>query len=233
MRKISCFIIDDEPPAIQLLNKYCSMVDQLEVVDTFGSAIQAFDKLNETTIDLLFLDIQMPIINGLAFLKSLQNPPSVILTTAYREYAVEAYDLDIIDYLLKPIPFDRFLKSIDRYKEKGKLSQDLNEKREESPFIFFNINKKQHKVVIDDITYLESLKDYVRIHTLNETLVVKGNLGSIFEKFPIDKFIRIHRSYAIAIRSLKSYNQKVVDLNGITLPIGESYKSAFMDRFKI
>lgn len=229
--KISCCIVDDEPPAIQLLEKYCSLVDELSVSYTCQSAVEAFGLLKKSSVELLFLDIQMPILNGIDFLKSMKNPPSVIITTAYREYAVEGYDLDIVDYLLKPISFDRFLKAIDRYRNTLTTSVP-NIKEEINKTIFFNINKKNHKVELENILYLESLKDYVRIHTTNEKLIVKGNIGTIMKQLPESHFIRIHRSYAIALQSLKSYNQKIVEIDSATIPIGESYKEAFLNKMK-
>ncbi len=227
MDKIKCIIIDDEPPAVQLMEKYCSMTDQLDVVATFQNAVKAFTAISELNIDLIFLDIQMPVLNGIQFLKSLKNPPSVIFTTAYRDYAVEGFDLDIIDYLLKPISFDRFLKSIDRYRLKVSSEPPKEIETSSQEVLFFNINKTHRKIVVDDIQYLESLKDYVRIHTKDEKLVVKGNLGSVLKKISKGKLIRIHRSFAIAFHALKAYNQRSVEINGENLPIGESYREDF------
>jgi len=232
MTKISCVIVDDEPPAIKLIEKYCSMIEQLEVQTTCQSAIEAFGLLKHTQVDLLFLDIQMPVLNGIDFLKTLQKPPAVIITTAYREFAVEGYDLDIIDYLLKPISFERFLKAVDRYRQKQIAPTTTALTNEKDEFVFFNINKKHHKVIIANIIYLESLKDYTKIHTSKEQLIVKGNLGTTLKQLPEDKFIRIHRSFALSLSYLKSYNQKIVELEATTLPIGESYREAFLKRLQ-
>lgn len=230
--KISCLIVDDEPPAIKLIEKYCSLIEQLEVVHTCQSAVHAYDYLQDYSVDLLFLDIQMPVLNGIAFLKSIKNPPAIIITTAYREYAIEGYDLDIIDYLLKPIGFDRFLKAIDRYQHRKKPIEVASLPTKKEAFIFFNVNKKHHKIIIAEIVYLESLKDYTCIHTNKEKLVVKGNIGTILKELPEANFIRIHRSFAIAFSALKSYNQRQVELNNVTLPLGESYRDAFLNRIK-
>ncbi len=230
MNKFSCLIIDDEPPAIQLLKKYCTMVEQLELKASFQSAVEAFDFFKNDSVDLMFLDIQMPVINGIEFIKSLKNPPSVIMTTAYRDYAVEGFDLDIVDYLLKPISFDRFLKSIDRFRSKHTEEVRNSIKEKSVDHVFFNVNKKNHKIEFRDILYLESLKDYVKIHTKNKNLVVKGNLGTILKKLPSSIFIRIHRSYAIAMPALKAYNQKAVEIADTTLPIGDSYKETFLQK---
>ena len=229
MNKIRCLLIDDEPPAIELLEKYTGMIDQLEVVGTSHSAIKAFDMLQEKEVDLLFLDIQMPVLNGIDFIKTLKNPPAIILTTAYREYALDGYDLDIIDYLLKPIAFDRFLKAVDRYRNRSVAP--VVEKVtpvEPSEHIFLNINRTHHKVSLADIIYIESLKDYVRIHTNNDRLVVKGNIGSFMKQLPAGQFVRIHRSYAIAMSYIKSYNHSEVDVGGHQLPIGVSYRDDFL-----
>jgi len=232
MNKIRCLLIDDEPPAIELLQKYASMIDVLEVVGTSHSAVKAFDMLKNKEVDLLFLDIQMPVLNGIDFVKTLKNPPAIIFTTAYREYAVDGFDLDVIDYLLKPIAFNRFLKAVDRYRERDKKVQVVEKiiTTESSDHIFFNVNKTHHKVMIQDILYIESLKDYVRVHTKQERLVVKGNIGTMMKRLPADLFMRIHRSFAIAISHIKSYNQSEVDINGNKLPIGVSYKSDFENR---
>ena len=225
MNTIRCLLIDDEPPAIELLKKYCGMIEQLEVVGTSHSAIKAFDMLKDKAIDLIFLDIQMPVLNGIDFIKTLSNPPAIILTTAYREYALDGYDLDIIDYLLKPIAFNRFLKAVDRYRNRNAtpIVQEAT-KSSATEYIYFNINRTQHKVQLSDILYIESLKDYVRIHTSTDRLVVKGNIGSLLKKLPLDQFLRIHRSFAIAIAHIKAYNQSQININGKELPIGISYR---------
>jgi len=226
MTKISCLIIDDEPPAVDLLKQYAGMVDQLEVVDTCKSAIKAFDLLKNKGIDLIFLDIRMPILNGIEFLKTLQNPPAVILTTAYREYALDGYDLDIIDYLLKPITFERFLKAVDRFRNRMDSSKETF--KVDPTHVFFNINKTRHKILLREILYVESLKDYVKIH-LNETsLVVKGNIGSILKNLPTKRFIRIHRSFAIGLSHVESFNQSEVVIREVSIPIGVSYRKQIM-----
>lgn len=232
MNKINCLIVDDEQPAIELLEKYVSLIDQLNLVGTSQSAIKAYDLLKKTKVDILFLDIRMPVLNGIDFAKSLKNPPSVILTTAYREYALEGFELDVIDYLLKPIEFDRFLRAVDKFIDR-KLStpKQMTPMTSSSDHIYFNVNKTNHKVLLDNINYIESLKDYVRIHTTEEKLIVKGNIGSIMKKLPTHRFIRIHRSYAIALARLKSYNQREVDIEIAKLPIGISYRSEVASKF--
>lgn len=234
MSQIRCLLVDDEPPAIALLEKYTSMIDQLEVVGTSHSAVKAFDMLSNRAVDLLFLDIQMPVLNGIDFIKTLKNPPAIILTTAYREYALDGYDLDIIDYLLKPISFERFLKAVDRYRERKNV-HPINPPQTTAAtpdYISFNVNRTHHRVKQSDIVYIESLKDYVRIHTKSEKLVVKGNIGMMMKQLPEDQFIRIHRSFGVAIAHIKSYNQSEVDMNGQKLPIGLSYREALLKRIQ-
>lgn len=212
-------IIDDEEPARILLRKYVDMIDMLELVRESHSAAGAFDILMKQEVDLLFLDIQMPVLSGLDLLKSLSNPPKVILTTAYREYALEGYEFNVIDYLLKPISFDRFLKSIGHYQERVASSA----MPEEVPdHIYVNINKTQQKIVLGDIHYIESLKDYVRVHTNKDKLVVKGNIGSFMKLIPDADFVRIHRSYIIRADKITSYNQTLVHIGDVQLPIGKS-----------
>jgi len=226
MNKIRCLLVDDEPPAIELLEKYASLIDQLEVVAKSNSAVKAFDLIDQNTIDLIFLDIRMPMLNGLDFIKTLKHPPSIIITTAYREYAVDGYDLDIIDYLLKPIPFDRFLKAVDRYRHRATINERGADPDNALPqHIFFNVNRTQHKLDLGSILYVESLKDYARIHIKGgEALVVKGNLGTIMKQLPDAGFVRVHRSFAVSLNHIKSYNQSEIQIGESKLPIGISYR---------
>lgn len=233
MTKIKCLLVDDEPPAIELMEKYTSMIDQLHVVGTSHSAVRAFDMLKDREVDLMFLDIQMPVLNGIDFIKTLKNPPAIILTTAYREYAIDGFDLDIIDYLLKPIAFDRFLKAVDKYRNQ-KVIQPIEQSlsKESIDYIFCNVNRTHHKVIFNDILYIESMKDYVRIHTKTSKLIVKGNIGSFMKRLPGEQFIRIHRSHAIALAYIQSYNQSEVNIEGHQLTIGMSYRDEFISVLK-
>ena len=231
MSRIRCLIVDDEPPAIELLENYAGMTDQLEIAGTSHSAVRAFDFLKTNAVDLIFLDIQMPVLNGMDFIKTVKNPPAVIITTAYREYAIDGYDLDIIDYLLKPIAFERFLKAIDRYTNRKSIKeQNADSQTETADYIFCNINRMRYKVYLKEILYIESLKDYVRVHTLTDRFVVKGNIGSFMKQLPRDQFVRIHRSHAVALAHMKSYNQSEVNLEGHRLLIGPSYRQDFLTR---
>lgn len=231
MKKIRCLLIDDEPPAIALLEEYIGKLDHLEVIGTCNSAIKAFDLLRAKEVDLLFLDIQMPVLNGIDFIKTLKHPPGIILTTAYRDYALDGYDLDIIDYLLKPIPFNRFLKAVRRFEERYSAFPELPLLPENTPqHLFVNVNRTHHKVMLEDILYIESLKDYVRFHTKTDRLVVKGNIGSFMEQLPTHQFVRIHRSFVIALAYIQSYNQTEVKVGDQVLPIGGSYRENLMKK---
>ncbi len=221
---VRCLLVDDESPAIDLLKNHIQLLNNLEIVASCYSAIEAFDILKNDTIDLLFLDIEMPVLKGLDFLRTLQNPPKVIITTAYREYAIEGYDLDIVDYLLKPISFDRFVKAVDRYYERTQVTtKSINKEKENDTFFYVNVNKKHIKIVFDDILYIESLKDYVRIHTKNQRMVVKSNIGKIEKQLPSNLFLRTHRSYIIAVNKVTAYTQRDIEIDDIEIPIGSSY----------
>lgn len=224
---IKCILIDDEPPAIELLKKHISAIPDLEIVATCNSAIVASEILKNTTVDLLFLDIQMPVLTGIDFLKSGKKLPKVILTTAHREYALESYDLDVVDYLLKPISFERFFKSIERYYQQVEKNSGtvVSNKQQYQDYMFININKKQHKVSFDTILYIESLKDYVRIHTnTGKALVVKNNIGTIEKLLPKNEFIRVHRSYIASIHKITAYTTVDIEIGTIEIPIGQTYK---------
>jgi len=218
---VRCLLVDDESPAIDLLKNHIQLVTNLEIVASCYSAVEAFDILKKEKIDLIFLDIEMPVLKGLDFLKALQNPPKVIITTAYREYAIEGYDLDIVDYLLKPISFNRFVKAVDRYYERTNVA--FFKDNSTTTFFYVNVNKKQVKVIFKEILYIESLKDYVRIHTSDKKIVVKSNIGKIEGLLPSNQFLRTHRSYIIALDKITAYTQKDVEIGTIEIPIGSSY----------
>jgi len=175
--KTKCVIIDDEPLAIELIKDHVSKFSELEIVGTCSNAIEGFELLKAQQVDLVFLDIQMPMLTGIEFLRSLSNPPKVIFTTAYREYALESYELEVVDYLLKPISFDRFFKALNKYfktLEKTTVSVPAESKLDASSrYIYVNMNKKHHKILFTDILYADSIKDYVRIHTSNSKIITK------------------------------------------------------------
>ncbi|NER13507.1 response regulator [Leptobacterium flavescens] len=225
---IKCMVIDDEPLAIKVLEKYIKKVPDLELVATFDNPVTAGHFLQNNTIDLLFLDIQMPEVTGIDFIKNTTIQPKVILTTAFREYALEGYELDIIDYLLKPISFVRFYKSINKYRALNTTIQpgsgESTETNETSDHIFVNSNKRMIRIEFNNILFIDSIKDYVRIHTANDTIVTKDKISSFVEKLP-SCFLRVHRSYIINTRKIASLTSKdVVLLGGMEIPIGSSYK---------
>jgi len=226
MTKIKCLLVDDEIPAIQILEKYISMIDQLTVVASCNNALEAFDVLKEQKVDLLFIDINMPVISGIDFVKALKNPPTIIFTTAYREYAIESYELDVLDYLLKPFGFDRFLKSVDKYRSRNEVKTDNKSLVED--YVFFKVNRSNHKVLFSEILYLESLKDYTQIHTKTGKLTVRGNLRTCMQKLPKSDFVRVHRSFTVAISQIASYNQSEILINEVRLPLGLAYREDFL-----
>ncbi|TSE04478.1 LytR/AlgR family response regulator transcription factor [Aquimarina algiphila] len=223
---VRCLLVDDESPAIDLLKNHIKMLTDLEIVASCYSAVEAFEVIKKEKIDLLFLDIEMPVLKGLDFLKAVKNPPKVIITTAYREYAIQGYDLDIVDYLLKPISFDRFVKAVDRYYERTQYPiLTITQEESKDAFFYVNVNKKHIKIIFEDILYIESLKDYVRIHTVHQKLVVKSNIGKIETQLPSTLFLRTHRSYIVAINRITAYTQKDIEIGEIEIPVGSSYSS--------
>ncbi len=225
---IRCIVVDDEPLAIRVLEKHIMKVPDLELVATFDNAIDAGHFLQDTPIDLLFLDIQMPVVTGIDFIKNTSIQPKVILTTAYREYALEGYELDIIDYLLKPISFLRFYKSINKFRALNATTASTNIKSPEieitSDHIFVNSNKKMIRIAFSDMLFIDSIKDYVRIHTTNETIITKDKISSFVEKLP-STFLRVHRSYIVNSKKIAALTAKdIVLVGGMEIPIGASYK---------
>ncbi len=233
--KIRCLLVDDEPLAIRLLENHMSKIDSFEVVATCNTAIKALEILQEKEIDLLFLDIKMPNINGVDFLKIHKNPPPTIITTAYREYAIEGYDLDIIDYLLKPITFDRFVRAIERFLRvtNKKATWIAQSKVAATPLIeemiMIKSGNKHHKVALTNILYIESLKDYVKIHTDAKTIVSKNKISDLEEQLREDMFLRVHRSYIINHTKITAYTLNEIELGVIEIPIGVSYKKKVHD----
>lgn len=233
--KINCLIVDDEPLAIDVLDSYVQRVDGLEVVGKCSNAVQAFDYVQKGGIDLLFLDIQMPKLNGLEFLSTLKNPPKVVFTTAYRDYAIEAFEVDAVDYLLKPISFSRFLKAVSKTHQLMQpapsmapaLAVHMEERvhLQAMEFIYVKADKKTVKVYLKDILYIESLKDYVMIHTPTKRITTKQKISYLEQKLPEEHFIRIHRSFIISVDKIEAFSPSSIDIHGQELPIGRSYKS--------
>lgn len=221
---LKCVIIDDEPLAVSILDNYAKKVPLLEVIATFNSAIDSFDFFQNNPIDLLFLDINMPLLDGLSFLNSLEKKPLVIITTAHEKYALKGYELDVLDYLLKPISFPRFLKAVNKaFKSKGGSYQKETHSSDKE-FIFVRISKKKlKKIFIDDIIVVESLKDYIKISTTNGEFLIHQTLQSFTENLPADKFLRIHRSFAVAIPKIDAVEGNSLMVNNVRYNIGRSY----------
>ena len=227
MSKIKCIIVDDEPLAIEIMESYVQKVDQLDHKGSFRNAVTAFSFLQSNPVDLIFLDIQMPKLTGIDFLKTLKNPPKVIFTTAYRDYALDGFELEIVDYLLKPIPFDRFLKAVGRVIQQPISTPAKNTGSTESTDqpLFFKVDKKMVKVNMHDILYIESIKDYVKVKTRDKEIITQQKIGYLEESLPKHIFLRIHRSFIAAVDKIESYSASEIEIGKIQLPIGRNYKN--------
>lgn len=217
-----CIIIDDEPLARELIERHLSQFDNFEIIGSFENAIKAYQFLETNTIDLMFLDIEMPLLKGNDFLKKLKNKPFVILTTAYREYALEGYELNVVDYLLKPITFDRFFASIEKFKN-FQTTKIVDSSVKEN-YIFIPSGNKKIKIIFSEILYIESFKDYVNIHIENNIKHhIKYNISEFEKILPIN-FVRVHRSYIINSKVITAYAKYEIETNETKIPIGNSYK---------
>jgi DNA-binding LytR/AlgR family response regulator len=230
--KIHCLVIDDEPPAREILKQHIAGVEALELAGTCSNAVEAVSFLKEHPVDLLLLDIQMPQLFGTNFIRTLKNPPKVIFTTAYRKYAVEGFELDAVDYLLKPISFERFLKAVNKVLQLNisaaqampTFATKEEQNGQSNSFLYFRAERKMVKVFFRDILYVEGLKDYIRIVTDNKTIVTKYVLSTLEEMLPANEFLRIHKSYIVAIYKIDSYNTDTIHIVKHELPIGRLYK---------
>ena len=226
--QIRCLVVDDEPPAREVLSRYISDVPNLKLAAECANAVQAFTYLQQSSVDLIFLDIRMPQLNGNDFLKTIKSPPKVIFTTAFTEYALEGYELDAIDYLLKPIPFDRFLKAVNKAFQQATLKQEtpfITEEKKPDPFIYFRADRKMVKIMLKDIFYVESMKDYVKVFTTQGTIITKQSISSVEAMLPENQFLRTHRSYIISLDKIKSFTTELIEINKAEIPIGKLYRS--------
>ena len=221
----SCIIIDDEPLAVNVIKNHLQEIGSVNIVETFNSAIEALSFLKENTIDLIFLDINMPLLDGLNFIKSLEKKPLIIITTAYDEYAIKTYELDVLDYLVKPISFPRFLKAVNRALRKvNSRSSTSNLKIAKREHIFIKVDKKKmQKIYLDEILVIESLRDYLKITTITDRYIIHSTLSNFTDKLPSSNFIRIHRSFTIAIDKIDVVQGNSVEIDGIRYVIGRSY----------
>jgi two-component system LytT family response regulator len=222
MFKIKCIIIEDEPLARQILEGYISKVSFLDLQESFEDAIDAIEHLSSHTVDLMFLDIDLPVIKGVTFLKTLINPPAVIITTAFHEYALEGYELNVVDYLLKPFDFERFLTAVNKVKKDVQRARLPLESSKD--YMFVNIQLKKVKILFSEILYIESQKEYVRITTADNSYLTKLSTSEIENLLPDSLFQRIHRSYIIAMDKVHTFNSEMVEINGHKIPVGRVYK---------
>lgn len=220
---IRCLIIDDEPLACKIIATYLKPIHNLELVKICHSSIEAFNVLNEHEIDMIFLDINMPEISGIDFLKSLDISPVVVITTAYREFAVESFELDVVDYLIKPVSLQRFMKAISRVSKQFSIDEEQSDSISVEQFIFLKVDKKKIKVSLNEIYYIESLKDYIRVNTADRSYVTHQTLTRITELLPSNKFIRIHRSYTVSLAMVAAINGNALEIKEQLLPIGRNY----------
>ncbi len=227
---IKCLIIDDEPLATEVIKVHLAQLSELRLIATFSNPVAALDTIKTESIDLIFLDIEMPLLSGIDFIKTIPNVPKVIFTTAYRNYAIESYELDVVDYLLKPISFSRFFKAINKYKTMVQLPISTMDQTGEvliNDHIYVNANKKFIKVEFDEILYVESLKDYVGIHLSDKTVVTKDAISN-FETKLSSQFLRIHRSFIVNTKRVTAFTKVDVEIGDTELPIGTSYKENVM-----
>ncbi|MFK7937464.1 MAG: LytR/AlgR family response regulator transcription factor [Saprospiraceae bacterium] len=236
---LRCLIVDDEKLAQELLASYVQKMPNLELVATCSTALAAMQVLQTESIDLLFLDIQMPDLTGLDFLRNLRQPPATILTTAYSEYALEGYELNVVDYLLKPIEFQRFFQAVSKVQlPQNKTPQiidnqtTINQKSTTPEYFFVKSDSKIIKIEIANILYVEALQKYIRIHTKTERIIALMSISKMLEELPATQFVRIHRSYLIQLRHIENVEGNMVRINGKTLPISKGQRELFMERLR-
>lgn len=227
-----CLIVDDEPPAREVIKRYIAQMPTLELVGECANAIQAITTLQHERVDLIFLDIRMPQLNGTDFLKTLKSSPKIIFTTAYSEYALEGYELDVVDYLMKPVRFERFVKAVNKafpvqYYQGDEASAAGVPKKNDS-FVYFRSDRKMVKLLLNDILYIESMKDYVKVITLHGTVVTKQPISSVEAMLPESQFLRIHRSFIVSINKIKSFTHEMIETEKAEIPIGKLYRNELM-----
>jgi len=237
-KKINCLVIDDEPPARDILKKYIAGVELLQLAGECSNAVETLSFLQGNSVDLLFLDIKMPHILGTSFLRTLKNPPKVIFTTAFRKYAIEGFDLNAIDFLLKPISFERFLQAVNKVMQLDIHVSNANQQNEllpdqSHPFLYFRADRKMVKVFLDDILLIESLKDYIKVITKTKVIVSKQSISALEEMLPKEAFIRVHRSYIIAINKIESYNTDSIEIAKKEIPIGRLFRHVVSKRLNL
>lgn len=222
--KIKCLLIDDEPLAIKVLQNYFTNFTDFEIIGTFNNSLEALDFINSTPVDAVFLDINMPMMTGFELISLIENKTKVIITTAFREFAAESYDLDVLDYLVKPIPLPRFIKCINKITTEYNLKNNIKaEAAKGDSHIFIKVDKKMVKINIEEILFVEGMKEYIKIVTPDKTYITHKSLTSQSEELPNDKFMRIHKSYVIALNKVKSIEGNRIQILSYTIPIGRNY----------
>ena len=219
MSKIKCIIVEDEPLAVKVIANYISQIPFLELQATFKDALLATEFLSDNITDLIFLDIHLPKLTGMAFLKTLADPPAVIVTTAYHQYALEGYELNVIDYILKPIEFERFVAAVNKVR-KAHAERHTDDK----DFIFLNVQKKKVKISFSEVLYIESQREYIRIVTVKKQYLSKIGTQEIEKMLPADLFKRVHRSFIVAVSKIDSFTSETIDVNGFSIPVGRGYR---------
>ncbi|MGO4877992.1 LytR/AlgR family response regulator transcription factor [Pedobacter psychrotolerans] len=223
--KIKCLLVDDEPLAIKLLQNHLAQLDAFEVVATCSTAVKALELLRTLAVDLMFLDIEMPQIKGIDFLKGLKDPPAVIITTAYREYAIDGYDLDIIDYLLKPITFERFFKAVDRYLRSRNAENPVTAVATQNSYLFLKSGLRNHRLNMADILYIESIKDDIRVVYENSSINIKYKISDLETDIRLFSLLRVHRSFIVNMAKMTSFTANDIAIGNKTIPIGPNYKA--------
>jgi DNA-binding LytR/AlgR family response regulator len=222
--KLKFLIIDDEPLAVNVLKNYLQQIENAEIVATFNNAIDGLNFLNNNIVDVIFLDINMPVLDGLNFIKSLKEPPLIIITSAYTEYASESFNLDVLDYLVKPIEFPRFMKALNKVYSRLEINKTTVDSNKSRPYLFIKIDKKKmKKVFLDEILVIECLKDYLKINTTTGKFLIHNTLSDFTDQLPSGEFIRIHRSYTIAINKIDMIEGNSLEIDGMRYTIGRSY----------
>lgn len=228
-------IVDDEPMARDVIRHYVESIPSLSIAGEFGNAIDAMMFLQDNPADVIFLDIRMPQLNGTDFVRSLRNVPKVIFTTAHKEYAHEGFELDVVDYLLKPIRFDRFLRAVNKafpqrpHETEPGVSTGSLENKFAVPFMYVRVDRKMVKILMDDIFYIESDKDYVKIFTAKEIIITRQTISSVEAMLGKSKFFRIHRSFIVSLDKIKSFSNEMVTIDNKELPIGKLYRNSFLE----
>ena len=235
MQTYNCIIVEDEPIAAEVLEDYIRQVPFLKLKKICSDAIYAMETLQNDAIDLIFLDIHLPKLKGLDFVKTLKHPPRIIITSAYQEYALQGYELNVVDYLLKPVEFSRFLTAVNKLKQQdnNKANQPIPLAADDRAHLFFNVNKKHVKIYLDDILYIESLREYVKITTRDKAILTKIQLGEIEEMLATNNFLRVHRSFIVSKNKIESFSPSEIEINGTQIPVGRNYKELVMANLQI